>query len=175
MSADAASSELHAQVARSSFYAGMRILPKPEREGMYAIYAFCRQVDDIADDLQGTRADRAAALMRWHADIDALHAGRDAGEAAFLAPAVARFALDPADFHAVLDGMMTDVEADVRWPEAAALDLYCDRVASAVGRLSRSLIISAARCSSPISCAISTRMRRSAASICRPRRCTRPA
>ena len=136
MNASDASSDLHAQVAGSSFYAGMRILPKPEREAMFAIYAFCRQVDDIADDLQGTRSDRAAALVQWHADIDALYAGRDAGQAAFLAPAVARFGLDPADFHAVLHGMMTDVEGDVRWPEAAALDLYCDRVASAVGRLS---------------------------------------
>ncbi|WP_157220337.1 presqualene diphosphate synthase HpnD [Flavisphingomonas formosensis] len=136
MTAATDNSGLHAQVAGSSFYAGMRILPKPEREGMYAIYAFCRQVDDIADDLDGSRAERKVALDRWHADIDALYAGGDAGQAAFLRPAVDRFGLDPADFHAVLDGMMTDVEGDVRWPSAAELDLYCDRVASAVGRLS---------------------------------------
>ena len=48
----------------------------------------------------------------------------------------ARFALDRADFHAVIDGMAMDVAGDIRWPDAATLDLYCDRVASAVGRLS---------------------------------------
>ena len=136
MTAATDSSALQAQVAGSSFYAGMRILPKAEREGMYAIYAFCRQVDDIADDLEGSRAERKVALERWHAYIDALYAGGDAGQAGFLRPAVERFALDPVDFHAVLDGMMTDVEGDVRWPSAEELDLYCDRVASAVGRLS---------------------------------------
>ena len=136
MTAVTDSSALQAEVAGSSFYAGMRILPKPEREGMYAIYAFCRRVDDIADDLEGSRAERKAALDRWHADIDALYAGGDPGQAAFLAPAVRRFALDRTDFHAVLDGMMTDVEGDVRWPSMEELDLYCDRVASAVGRLS---------------------------------------
>jgi phytoene synthase len=127
---------VQAQASGSSFYAGMRILPKAEREAMYAIYGFCRLVDDIADDQQGTRPERAAALAQWRADIDALYAGGDAGQAAFLAPAVARFRLERADFLAVIDGMMTDVEQDVRWPDTAALDLYCDRVASAVGRLS---------------------------------------
>ncbi|MBU3079450.1 presqualene diphosphate synthase HpnD [Sphingomonas quercus] len=127
---------LGTQASGSSFYAGMRILPKAEREAMYAIYGFCRLVDDIADDQQGGRSERAAALNRWRADIDALYAGGEGGQAAFLAPAVARFRLDQADFHAVIDGMMMDVEADMRWPDAATLDLYCDRVASAVGRLS---------------------------------------
>jgi phytoene synthase len=49
---------------------------------------------------------------------------------------VRRFHLGKADFHAVIEGMMMDVEQDVRWPPEAVLDLYCDRVASAVGRLS---------------------------------------
>jgi len=124
------------RAAGSSFYAGMRILPRAEREAMYAIYAFCREVDDIADDQQRERAARAAELDRWRAGIDALYAGGDAGPAAFLARAVDRFALDRADFHAVIDGMAMDVARDIRWPEADELDLYCDRVASAVGRLS---------------------------------------
>jgi phytoene synthase len=124
------------RAAGSSFYAGMRILPRAEREAMYAIYAFCREVDDIADDQQRERAARAAGLDRWRAGIDALYDGGDAGPAAFLAQAAARFALDRADFHAVIDGMAMDVARDIRWPAAAELDLYCDRVASAVGRLS---------------------------------------
>ena len=121
---------------KSSFTAGMRVLPKPERAAMYAIYAFCRAVDDIADDMQGGRADRAKALDGWRHDLDALYAGKPAGQAAFLKAAVDRFGLQRADFEAVIDGMQTDVDRDVRWPPHAELDLYCDRVASAVGRLS---------------------------------------
>ena len=136
MNPKATPAALQAQVAGSSFYAGMRVLPKPRREAMYAVYAFCRAVDDIADDQQGDRATRAAALDAWRADIDSLYANGPPGQAAMLAEAVRRFGLDRADFHAVIDGMATDVEGDVRWPTMAELDLYCDRVASAVGRLS---------------------------------------
>jgi len=122
--------------SRSSFYAGMRVLPHAEREGMYAIYAFCRAVDNIADDQQGDRPARAAALDRWREGIAALYAGGDGGVAAFLAPAIHRFDLARADFEAVIDGMAMDVARDICWPTHAELDLYCDRVASAVGRLS---------------------------------------
>jgi phytoene synthase len=119
----------------SSFYAGMRILPKPEREAMYAIYAYCRAVDDIADDLGGTQAAREAALGEWRQAIAALYCGGDAGVAAFLAPAVRDFRVRREDFEAVIDGMAMDVARDIRWPAMTELDLYCDRVASAVGRL----------------------------------------
>ncbi len=125
-----------AAASGSSFYAGMRVLPRRERHAMYAIYAFCRQVDDIADDQQGDRLQRAAALDRWRRDLDALYAGGDAGQAASLAEPVRDFALARADFEAVIDGMAMDVAHDVRWPPRAELELYCDRVASAVGRLS---------------------------------------
>jgi squalene synthase HpnD len=136
MTAKAAPASLQAQVSGSSFYAGMRVLPKAEREAMYAVYAFCRAVDDIADDATGDRAERTAALDAWRGDIEALYAGRDPGEAAFLAEPVARFGLDKADFLTVIDGMAMDVAHDIRWPPFETLDLYCDRVASAVGRLS---------------------------------------
>jgi presqualene diphosphate synthase len=122
--------------AGSSFYAGMRVLPRAERHAMYAIYDFCRQVDDIADDQQGDRQGRADALDRWRTDLDDLYAGGPGGQAAFLAEPVRRFGLERADFEAVIDGMATDVFADFRWRPWDALDLYCDRVASAVGRLS---------------------------------------
>ena len=136
MSSATTPQQLKAAVAGSSFYAGMRVLPRAEREAMFAIYGFCRVVDDIADDLAGARESRAAALAQWRADIDALYAGRDAGQAAFLGPAVQTFHLEQADFVAVIDGMQMDLDADIRWPTFALLDLYCDRVASAVGRLS---------------------------------------
>jgi squalene synthase HpnD len=120
----------------SSFYAGMRVLPPAEREAMFAIYGFCREVDDIADDRTGDRPARGVALDAWRADLDALYAGRDPGQAVYLANAVERFGLARTDFEAVIDGMAMDVVRDIRWPSAAELDLYCDRVASAVGRLS---------------------------------------
>jgi phytoene synthase len=122
--------------AGSSFYAGMRVLPQPERHAMYAIYAFCRAVDDIADDQAGAPAGRGQALDQWRADLDALYAGGDGAQAAYLTPHVRAFGLKRADFEAVIDGMAMDVARDICWPSEAELDLYCDRVASAVGRLS---------------------------------------
>ena len=127
---------VQAVASGSSFYAGMRVLPKAEREAMFAVYSFCRQVDDIADDLEGTREDRRAQLTAWRRDLDSLYAGFPAGQSQFLAEAVRRFYLNQADFVAVIDGMEMDVDADIRAPDFKTLDLYCDRVASAVGRLS---------------------------------------
>jgi presqualene diphosphate synthase len=119
----------------SSFYAAMRILPRAQREAMYEIYAFCRKVDDIADS-DGPREQRLADLKRWRNDIDSLYAGRPAPHLAGLASVVQRFGMRREDFHAVIDGMEMDTLADIRAPDWATLDLYCDRVASAVGRLS---------------------------------------
>ena len=127
---------LWAKVRKSSFYAAMKSMPPAEREAMFAIYAFCRAVDDIADDQQGHRAERTAALNAWREDVARLYAGGEAGQAAFLAQPVRAFGLEQADFVAVIDGMQMDVDADIVAPDHATLDLYCDRVASAVGRLS---------------------------------------
>jgi phytoene synthase len=120
----------------SSFYTAMRLMPKDEREAMFAIYAFCRKVDDIADDGIGTRPERHARLDAWRADLDALYAGAPPSAAAFLAPAVAHYGLRKEDFRTILDGMDMDVAEDIVAPDLATLDLYCERVASAVGRLS---------------------------------------
>ena len=127
---------LEAKVAKSSFYAAMKLMPPRERAGMFAIYAFCRAVDDIADDGEAARSDRSAQLEAWRRDIEALYAGRDAGQASFLTAAVRDFHLQKADFLAVIDGMAMDVAGDIVAPDEAVLELYCDRVASAVGRLS---------------------------------------
>jgi phytoene synthase len=136
MSAAPDMAALEAKVAKSSFYAAMKMMAPKGRAGMFAIYAFCRAVDDIADDQQGARPERAAALDQWRRDLDALYAGGDPGQAAFLAQAVRDFDLEKADLVAVIDGMAMDVAGDIVAPDAATLDLYCDRVASAVGRLS---------------------------------------
>jgi phytoene synthase len=119
----------------SSFYAAMRILPRPQREAMFEVYAFCRAVDDIADS-DRPRAERIEALTRWRADIEAICAGRPPPARAGLGRATRDFTLAREDFLAVIDGMEMDARADIRAPDWATLDLYCDRVASAVGRLS---------------------------------------
>jgi phytoene synthase len=113
----------------------MRILPPPQREAMFEIYSFCRAVDDIADDL-GPRDPRRGQLQKWRADIGAIYAGSPPAALAGLAQAVKAFALRRDDFLAVIDGMEMDVDADIRAPDWPTLDLYCDCVACAVGRLS---------------------------------------
>src|ERR1700761_5396839 len=113
----------------------MRILPPEQREAMFEIYAFCRAVDDIADD-PGPREPRQAALEQWRSDLAALYAGAAPPRLQGLAQAVRRFDLAHGDFLAVIAGMEMDVVADIRAPDMATLDLYCDRVACAVGRLS---------------------------------------
>jgi presqualene diphosphate synthase len=129
------SSQAAARASGSSFYRGMRILPRAEREAMFEIYSFCRAVDDIADD-PGPREPRRGQLRAWRADIDAIYAGAPPQHLAGLAQAVKQFHLKREDFMAVIDGMAMDVDADIRAPDQATLDLYCDRVACAVGRLS---------------------------------------
>ena len=119
----------------SSFYAAMRILPREQREAMFQIYSFCRQVDDIADS-EGPRGERLAALQQWRDDIDALYRGQPPARLSDYVGSVRTFDLQRADFLAIVDGMEMDVPQDIRAPDIATLDLYCDRVASAVGRLS---------------------------------------
>jgi presqualene diphosphate synthase len=124
------------EAAGTSFYWAMRLLPRNRRDGMYAIYAFCREVDDIADD-PGPPAPKQAALADWHSEIDALYAGQPRQlVACALAEPVARYRLRREDFHAVIDGMEMDAVEDIRAPDLATLDLYCGRVAGAVGHLS---------------------------------------
>ncbi|RUP08100.1 presqualene diphosphate synthase HpnD [Hyphomicrobium sp.] len=122
--------------ASSSFYAAMRVLPRPQREAMYHVYAFCRAVDDVADN-GGARELRLADLVQYREDIEELYAtGRRTQRTRDLAGPIAQYGLLKDDFIAVIDGMEMDIVRDLRAPEWKVLDLYCDRAASAVGRLS---------------------------------------
>jgi presqualene diphosphate synthase len=135
LEAAAANANYGTAASGSSFYAAMRILPREQREAMFQIYSFCRQVDDIADS-NGPRPERLAALQQWRDDIDALYQDRPPARLRDYLSSVRRFDLQREDFLAIVDGMEMDVPQDIRAPDLATLDLYCDRVASAVGRLS---------------------------------------
>ena len=124
-----------APVIGSSFYTAMRILPKDKRLAMYSVYGFCRAVDDIADAV-GPSAERMSELERWRADIAALFAEIVPSYLSDLDQAVRRYDLKREHFDAVIDGMEMDAAGNIRAPDWATLDLYCDRVASSVGRLS---------------------------------------
>jgi squalene synthase HpnD len=122
--------------SRTSFHAGMAILPRERREAMYALYAFCREVDDIADD-GGTVEQRMNGLQEWRARIADLFRGKASDNiTASLLPAIARYGLVEKDFQAIIDGMAMDAGEPIFAPDEQTLDRYCDCVASAVGRVS---------------------------------------
>jgi len=134
--ADLAAVEAMVRAAGTSFYRGMRVLAPDRRYAMYAIYAFCRVVDDIADE-PGEMADKRQRLAAWRDRIAGLYRGEaDDPVTRVLMAAVGRFGLRAEDFIAVIDGMEMDAETIIVAPDLATLDLYCDRVAAAVGRLS---------------------------------------
>lgn len=130
--------EVAAIVTRSgtSFYWAMQLLPRPRRAAMFAIYAFCRAVDDIVDE-PGEPAAKRAGLAEWRREVDRLFGGvPHTAIGRVLQEAVRRFDLQRADFLAVIDGMEMDAGEPINRPSMAELDLYCARVASAVGLLS---------------------------------------
>jgi len=134
--ADLDAVEAVVRAAGTSFYRGMRVLPPDRRHAMYAIYAFCRMVDDIADE-DGPFAAKLPELTAWRDRVGGLYRGRSDGPVTrILVVAVERFGLREEDFLAVIDGMQMDAETRLIAPDLATLDLYCDRVAAAVGRLS---------------------------------------
>ena len=120
----------------SSFAAGMRILRKARRRGMYALYGFCRAVDDIAD-APAPVEEKRASLMDWARRLDRIYAG----ETIYaldreLADAIRRYDLPREEFDLILEGMAIDAAPSVRMADRAALAAYARRVAGAVGVLS---------------------------------------
>ena len=123
------------QTSGSSFYWAMRFVPRAKSDALFAIYAFCREVDDIADGELAPEL-KLSALDEWQRRIDRLYDGAaDHPITRALLSAVSRFGLNRADFMAVIAGMKMDATGPIVAPDLSTLDLYCDRVASAVGRL----------------------------------------
>lgn len=128
--------EALARKSGSSFLAGMRMLSAEKRQAMFAVYAFCREVDDIADE-EGTPDEKRRLLAEWRTELDCLFDGspQSAIGRALTGP-VKRYGLRKTDFLAVIEGMEIDAAPSVRVADDAELAIYCDRVACAVGRLS---------------------------------------
>lgn len=120
----------------TTFFWSMRLLPRPKRQAMFAVYAFCREVDDVADG-DAPLAAKHTQLQAWRDEIDRLYAGTPTHPItrALSAP-VRDYGLRREDFIAVIDGMKMDADGPIVAPSLSQLELYCARVAGAVGQLS---------------------------------------
>jgi phytoene synthase len=119
----------------SSFYYSFMFLPPERRRGIVALYAFCREVDDVVDEVTDPEVARAK-LAWWRREIAAAYGGSPQHPVAqALQPVVARFALPQAHLQTIVDGMAMDLE-QARYPDFAGLETYCHRVAGVVGLLS---------------------------------------
>ena len=120
----------------TSFYWALRFLPKRKRDAMFAIYAFCRSVDDIADGIAPLN-EKLLQLKKWRDKINKLYNNNPTDLITHaLAQPIKNYNLDKRDFIAIIDGMETDSVTQLRIPNKAALMVYCDQVACSVGRLS---------------------------------------
>jgi len=119
----------------SSFFWAMRLLPAEKRAALFAIYAFCREVDDIADE-PGTMESKRERLGAWRGEVDRIFNGTpEFPIGKILAKVVPEYGLHKPDFLAVIEGMEMDAPEHLRIANMAGLEYYCDRVACAVGRL----------------------------------------
>ncbi len=117
-----------------TFYAASLLLPERERQGAYALYAFCRIADDLIDDTAGDRDTQAQALATLRRRLEALYAGRPephAEDRAF-AEAAFRYAIPRAVPEALLEGFQWDAEGR-RYDTESDLLAYAARVAGTVG------------------------------------------
>ncbi len=127
-----------AAASGSSFYYSFLFLPKPKREAITALYAFCREVDDIADEVQDMHVAQTK-LNWWREEIINLYAGKPQHPVTqALQTPVNALNLKQQHFLDIIDGMQMDLEQN-RYRDFAELELYCYRVASVVGLLSASI------------------------------------
>jgi phytoene synthase len=124
-----------AAASGSSFYYSFLFLPAERRRAITALYAFCREVDDIADEVSDPGIARTK-LAWWRTEIADLFAGHPNHPVTrALAPFTQRFGIDAPRLNEIIDGMEMDLTHH-RYPDFDALRLYCHRVAGVVGQLS---------------------------------------
>jgi len=118
----------------SSFYYSFVFLSPERRRAITALYAFCREVDDVVDECSDVALARTK-LAWWRAEVAELFAGRPSHPVTrALAPALARFGITEERLVDILDGMAMDLEP-VPYPDYDALHQYIYRVAGVVGLL----------------------------------------
>ena len=121
-----------AAASGSSFYYSFRFLPEDRRRAIHAFYAFCREVDDVADECRDPALARTK-LAWWRDEVARLYAGQPEHPVTrALAEAIGPFHLPEDVFSQIIDGMEMDLGL-VRYPDFKALRLYCHRVAGVVG------------------------------------------
>lgn len=138
ISLEEAKAHARAVVERSgtSFGPGMRILSKERRAGMYAIYAFCREVDDIADE-GGDRDQKLADLAEWRNEVDRIYDGDPRTRTGLaLADCIARFPIQKQELILMIEGMEMDANGPIIAPTLDQLFAYTRRVAGAAGMMS---------------------------------------
>ena len=122
----------------SSFYYSFRFLPPDRRRAITALYAFCREVDDIADEVADVNIARSK-LGWWRAELANLFSGHPTHPVSkALQPATKQFGIDQSRLNEIIDGMEMDLSRR-RYQDFASLTLYCHRVAGVVGQLSASI------------------------------------
>ncbi|MBX7146765.1 MAG: presqualene diphosphate synthase HpnD [Alphaproteobacteria bacterium] len=124
--------------SKTSFYWAMRLLSQEKRDAMYAIYSFCRIIDDIADQDGASNSEKLHSLNIWRQEIKDLFNNKINPNNPIiqgLSLACKKFSLRQENFEAIIDGMEMDIDKPICRPTMDELDLYCARVASAVGML----------------------------------------
>jgi phytoene synthase len=124
-----------AAASGSSFYYSFLFLPPERRRAITALYAFCREVDDVVDECTDAAVARAK-LAWWRNEIAAAYrGGAQHPVARALAEVAPRYNLPEARLNEIIDGMQMDLDYN-RYPDFATLERYCHRVAGVVGLLS---------------------------------------
>jgi phytoene synthase len=124
-----------AAASGSSFYYSFLFMPKEKRRAITALYAFCREVDDVVDECSDEQVARTT-LQWWRTQVAEIYSGRPQHPVAqALVPVVAQFNMAQEHLLEIIDGMEMDLDQP-RYADFKSLQLYCYRVASVVGLLS---------------------------------------
>ncbi|MEO8346587.1 MAG: presqualene diphosphate synthase HpnD [Betaproteobacteria bacterium] len=124
-----------AATSGSSFYYSFLFLPQPRRRAIIALYAFCREVDDVVDEIRDVQV-ASAKLAWWRREVASVFSGQPSHPVALALQGIVHdYDLPQAHFQAVIDGMAMDL-AQSRYLDFSALEVYCHRVAGVVGLMS---------------------------------------
>jgi len=119
----------------SSFYYSFMFLPQDQRRAIIAIYAFCREVDDVVDECSDVNIARTK-LIWWRDEIERLFSDKAKHPVTqALVKVIKQYSIPQEYFCEVIDGMEMDLDYD-SYPSFKELSLYCHRVASIVGLIS---------------------------------------